>query len=175
MQNGEESNKISDDIDQGKLYFPDTAIRIQTQEEKDKDQVNLWNKGIGGVAADIRRNFTNMKERLMEKLAAPPVPVPAEALENARLFVESLIKDVTAAAQGMTKDALQKLKNHLAEIIPSLSPQQTTKMVDEAERETMGGSEEKRKQEDQRPPSFMFPASSTFSLIKSPWTPRSKL
>lgn len=79
------------------------------------------------VGIDIRNKMGMIKERLMEKLAA--ASVPSDALENTRLFFESVIKDLTSAAHGLTKDALQKIKFHLAEILPSLSPSLTSKVI----------------------------------------------
>jgi hypothetical protein len=79
-----------------------------------------------GVAADIRRNFGAIKERLLEKLAI--ASVPADALDNARHFLESVVRDVTVAAQGLTKDALYRIKTHLVDILPSLSPAITRKV-----------------------------------------------
>uniref|UniRef100_A0A803MDP9 Uncharacterized protein n=1 Tax=Chenopodium quinoa TaxID=63459 RepID=A0A803MDP9_CHEQI len=78
------------------------------------------------VANDIKNRMSMVKDRLMEKLAA--ASVPSEALENARLYFESVIKDVTTAAQGLTKEALQRIKSHLADIMPSLSPSLTSKV-----------------------------------------------
>jgi len=49
--------------------------------------LQLWNKGFGvleaskGYFADIRRGLFHMKERLMDKLDA--IPIPREALDNA--------------------------------------------------------------------------------------------
>lgn len=106
------------------------------------EQLQLRNKGFGvleaskGYAADIRRSLFHMKERLMDKLAA--VPIPAKALDNARQSVETVIKDMTHTAQGMTKDAMQRIKGRLVEILPSLSPHHTGKIVHDAEREVLG-------------------------------------
>lgn len=106
------------------------------------EHLQLRNKGFGvleaskGYAADIRRSLFHMKERLMDKLAA--VPIPAEALDNARQSVETAIKDMTHTAQGMTKDAMQRIKGRLVEILPSLSPHHTGKIVHDAEREVLG-------------------------------------
>lgn len=105
------------------------------------EQLQLWNKGFGvleaskGYAADMRRSLFHMKERLMDKLTG--VPIPAEALDNARQSVETIIKDMTHAAQGMTKDAMQRIKGRFVEILPSLSPRHTGKIVDDAEREVL--------------------------------------
>lgn len=82
-------------------------------------------KGVA-LAADIRRNLGVMKERVLEKLGA--AAVPADALENARHFLESVVRDVTVAAHGLTKDALHRVKTHLVDILPSLSPAITTKV-----------------------------------------------
>lgn len=79
-----------------------------------------------GVAGDIKRSLSQVKDRIVDKLAA--VPVPADALDNARQSLESIIKDVTHAAQGLTKDAVHKIKVRLAEILPFLSPNQTGKV-----------------------------------------------
>ena len=79
-----------------------------------------------GVATDIRKNFGVIKERVLEKLAAASVPV--DALDNARHFLEGVVRDVTVAAQGLTKDALHRIKTHLVDIMPSLSPAITRKV-----------------------------------------------
>ncbi|KAG9450166.1 hypothetical protein H6P81_010131 [Aristolochia fimbriata] len=133
------------DVGQGELYAPKHAVRVLN----DGDVINRNNiKAVGTstlkpvleaskvVAADVRRNLSLIKDKLMDKLAA--APVPAEALDNARHFVESAVRDVANAAQGLTKDALNRIKTHLAEIIPSLSPHLTAKMVEDAEKEAMG-------------------------------------
>ncbi|XWS20577.1 hypothetical protein CRYUN_Cryun31cG0114200 [Craigia yunnanensis] len=130
-------------------------------------------KGVA-LAADIRRNLGVIKERVLEKLAA--AAVPADALENARHFLESMVRDVTVAAHGLTKDALHRVKTHLVDILPSLSPTITRKMVDDAEKEAneekeTGGEHEgdERRQDDQQlggKSSFVSPASSLFALIK---------
>lgn len=105
------------------------------------EHLQLWNKGFGvleaskGYAADMRRSFFHMKERLMDKLTA--VPIPAEALDNARQSVETIIKDMTHAAQGVTKDAMQRIKGRFVEILPSLSHRHTGKIVEDAEREVL--------------------------------------
>lgn len=62
----------------------------------------------------------------MEKMAS--AAVPADALDNARHFLETVVRDLTVAAQGLTKDALQRIKAHLVQILPSLSPAITTKV-----------------------------------------------
>ncbi|XP_021763946.1 uncharacterized protein LOC110728611 [Chenopodium quinoa] len=131
------------------------------------------------VANDIKNRMSMVKERLMEKLAA--ASVPSEALENARLYFESVIKDVTTAAQGLTKEALQRIKSHLADIMPSLSPSLTSKMVDDAEEEATtvesraaeGKEFEGESNEELKSKAYASPVSSFFSnyLIK----PTSKL
>lgn len=132
-----------------------------------------------GVVIDIRNRTGMVKERLMEKLAA--ASVPSDALENARHFFESVIKDVTSAAQGLTKEALQKIKSHLADILPSLSPSLTSKMVDDAEKEATtretreddGEDVDKEDNEVHKGKAYASPVSSLFSnyLVK----PTSKL
>ncbi|KAA3489411.1 hypothetical protein EPI10_033032 [Gossypium australe] len=127
------------------------------------------------LAADIKRNLGVIKERVLEKLAA--AAVPADALENARHFLESVVRDVTVAAQGLTKDALHRIKTHLVDILPSLSPAITRKMVDDAEKEAneehesegeQQEGEEARQDEHQLSgkSTFVSPASSLFALIK---------
>lgn len=169
------------------------------------EHMHLWNKGMEVLeaskeyAADIGRSLFHMKERLMYKLAA--VPIPAEALDNARQSVETIIKDMTHAAQGLTKDAVQRIKSRLVEILPSLSPTQTEKIVDDAETEVLDMSQgsatrdasrderkilsaESTKQENQRQdasPSkswFISPASAfpiNMGRLKRPFSPRSRL
>ncbi|KAL5554346.1 hypothetical protein UlMin_041747 [Ulmus minor] len=91
------------------------------------------------VAADLRRNLGVVKEKLLEKLSA--ASVPADALDNTRHFLESVVKDVTGAAHGLTKEALLRIKTHLVDLFPSLSPTLTSKMVDEAETEANNNDE----------------------------------
>ena len=62
----------------------------------------MWNKrkvvieDSRGVVADIHRSLSQMKDRIMDKLRI--VPIPTEALDNARNSMESIIKDVTQAS-----------------------------------------------------------------------------
>jgi len=92
----------------------------------------LQNKDFGvleaskGYVADIRRILFHMKEILMNKLVV--VPILGEALDNARQLVETIIKYMNNAAQGMTKDVMQRIKGRLIEILPSLSPHHTGKV-----------------------------------------------
>lgn len=78
------------------------------------------------VVVMIRRNLGSIKEKVLGKLAA--ASVPADALENSRHFIESAIRDVTVAAHGLTRDALLRIKTHLAELLPPLSPNITRKV-----------------------------------------------
>ncbi|KAK8641694.1 hypothetical protein V6N13_011073 [Hibiscus sabdariffa] len=126
------------------------------------------------LAADIKRNLGVIKERVLEKLAA--AAVPADALENARHVLESVVRDVTVAAHGLTKDALHRIKTRLVDILPSLSPAITRKMVDDAEKEANEEHEsegehegEETRQDDHQlsgKSTFASPASSLFALIK---------
>ncbi|GLU21918.1 hypothetical protein SLE2022_380290 [Rubroshorea leprosula] len=111
------------EVRHGELYSPDHAIKIRAAEV---------GEGMMKVV-DIKRNLGVIKERVLEKLAA--AAVPADALENARHLLESVVRDVTVAAHGLTMDALQRIKNLLVDILPSLSPAIATKMVDDAEKE----------------------------------------
>lgn len=147
-KNKNEEEEEENGSGQGNLYSPDHALHLQTNgkgSENRADHTHLWNKGKGvleasrGVAADIRRSLSQVKDKIVDKLAA--VPVPAEALDTARQSLESIIKDVTQAAQGLTKEAVHRIKIRLAEILPFLSPNQTGKIVDDVEREVMDMSE----------------------------------
>lgn len=91
------------------------------------------------VAADIRGSLFQMKEMLVDKLAA--VPIPAESLESARQSIESILREATQTAYGMTKDAMQRIRLRLVEIIPSLSASETREIVDDVEREMLDMSE----------------------------------
>ncbi|KAF5739197.1 hypothetical protein HS088_TW12G00398 [Tripterygium wilfordii] len=53
-----------------------------------------------GVVEDIR-NLGNIKDKVLEKLAA--AAVPKDALENARNYLEMVARDVTVAGQGLTR------------------------------------------------------------------------
>lgn len=72
------------------------------------------------------KNLASVKDKVLVKLAA--AAVPSESLENAKQFLEGVIKDFAGAAQGMTKDALHRIKTHLADILPSVSPAVTGKV-----------------------------------------------
>ncbi|KAH9305394.1 hypothetical protein KI387_009798 [Taxus chinensis] len=169
------------------------------------EHMQLWNKGMEVLeaskeyAADFGRSLFHMKERLMEKLAA--VPIPADALDNARQSVESIIKDMTHAAQGLTKDAVHRIKSRLVEILPSLSPTQTEKIVDDAETEVLdlsqgvatgdalrdkgktslpeSGKQDIRNEEASPSKSWFIAPASSFSInmgrLKMPFSPRSRM
>ncbi|GAY58180.1 F17F16.6 protein [Citrus sinensis] len=98
------------------------------------------------VVVMIRRNLGSIKEKVLGKLAS--ASVPADALENSRHFIESVIRDVTVAAHGLTRDALLRIKTHLADLLPSLSPNITRKIVDDAEKETSIGTSDGEKEEE---------------------------
>ncbi|KAJ7973979.1 F17F16.6 protein, partial [Quillaja saponaria] len=149
------------DVGQGKLYAPQYAIKVDkndtsttittppsgsniTQEATKNHQTTT----SMGVATDIRRNFVTIKERLIEKLAV--AAVPADALDNARHFLETVVRDVTVAAQGLTKDALNRIKTQLVDLLPSLSPTITRKMVDDADKEANEGKEEMGDDQEQK-------------------------
>ncbi|MCO5568865.1 hypothetical protein L7F22_022567 [Adiantum nelumboides] len=90
-----------------------------------------------GVAADLKGSFgriAQMKGMLIEKLSSMPT-IPADSLEHARHSIESIISDATQSAYGKTKDAMSRIRLKLVEIIPSLSPHETKKIVDDVERE----------------------------------------
>lgn len=114
---------------QAKLYSPDYAIKINTKDHlknsEKKDHHHQNNSSMVGIY-DIKNKMGLVKERLMEKLVA--ASVPSDALENAKILIESTIKDFTSAAQGLTVEALHKIKFHLAHILPSLSPSLTSKV-----------------------------------------------
>ncbi|KAK9282176.1 hypothetical protein L1049_005088 [Liquidambar formosana] len=57
------------------------------------------------------------------------------------------VRDVTVAAHGLTEDALHRIRSHLTEILPSLSPAYTRQMVDDAEKEAFREGEGERREE----------------------------
>lgn len=92
-----------------------------------------------GVAADLKGSFGRlfeMKSVLLEKLASMPT-VSAEMLEHARHSIESIVSDATHSAYGKTRDAMVRIRVKLIEVIPSLSPHETKKIVDDVEREVL--------------------------------------
>lgn len=92
-----------------------------------------------GVAADLRGGFSRLlqtKDMLIEKLAAVPT-IPAESLDHARHSIESIVSEATQSAYGKTRDAMLRIRLKLMEIIPSLSPHETKKIVDDVEREVL--------------------------------------
>lgn len=114
-------------VGQGELCSPSHAIKVSNN-KANQEPSSLLPSSMGlGVAADhIRWNLEAIKDRLLEKLAA--AAVPADALDSARHFLESVVKDVTGAAHGITKDALHRIRTHLVDILPSLSPETTNKV-----------------------------------------------
>eukprot|EP00249_Psilotum_nudum_P021967 c28320_g1_i2 orf=431-1387(-) len=116
------------------------------QEEREKgDRNQMWQKGKNALeasmemAADFRGSLFLLKETLVKKLAA--VPIPAESLDIARQSIESIIREATLAAYGMTKDVVQRIRLSLVEILPVLSLKETREIVDDAEREVVNMSE----------------------------------
>ncbi|XP_057988903.1 uncharacterized protein LOC110665729 isoform X3 [Hevea brasiliensis] len=77
-----------------------------------------------GVMEEIRRHVRVIKEKLSA------AAIPADALETAHHFLETVVKDVTFAAHGLTKDALNRIKTRLVDILPSLFPAITRKVID---------------------------------------------
>ena len=67
-----------------------------------------------------------IKDKLLEKLTA--AAVPADALDNARHFLETVVRDVRLAAHGLTMDAFNRIKSHLSDFLPSLSPSLANKV-----------------------------------------------
>ncbi|KAF3496936.1 hypothetical protein DY000_02054965 [Brassica cretica] len=137
----------SDGVGQGKLYSPDHAIKVATKLDAIKIATSPERISENSEEEKQRlKSLATVKDKVVEKLAA--AAVPSESLENAKQFLEGVIKDFAGAAQGMTKDALHRIKTHLAVILPSVSPSVTGKIVDDAEKEAINGDEE----EDERKP-----------------------
>ncbi|KAM6589928.1 hypothetical protein CsatA_012533 [Cannabis sativa] len=106
--------------------------------------------------------LANVKEKVLEKLAA--AAVPAEALDKARRLLETTVRDATQAAHAISKDAIFRIKTHLVDIFPSFSPALTSKMVDEAEKEAVAAETETNKDENSitissHPESYNIPTS----------------
>lgn len=90
-------------VGQGEFYSPSHAIKVSNNKANQEPSSPLPSSMGLGVAADhIRWNLGAIKDRLLEKLAA--AAVPADALDSARHLLESIVKDVTGAAHGITKD-----------------------------------------------------------------------
>jgi len=124
-------------IGQGELYSPAYALKIDPRINPHENGLGLEEQGdlegsshvVGrGVAMDIKNRMVMVKDRLLEKLAA--ASVPSDALDNAKHFIETVIRDVTSTAQGLTKEALQRIKSHLADVLPFLSLSQASEVVD---------------------------------------------
>ena len=116
----------------GKRYAQEFAIKVKNsiskQETAEAEQKTSSQNEARLVVeeGDMRRNFTAIKERLLEKLTV--AAVPTDALDNARQFLETVVRDVTLAAQVLTRDALHRIKTHLVDLLPSLSPVVTTRV-----------------------------------------------
>lgn len=112
--------EVDENVGQGELYSPDHAIKISSEKPKLTNSEEEEERMLG------LKSLAAVKDKVLEKLAA--AAVPSESLENAKQFLEGVIKDLAGAAQGMTKDALHRIKTHLAVILPSLSPAVTGKV-----------------------------------------------
>ncbi|KAH9626776.1 hypothetical protein KSS87_006978 [Heliosperma pusillum] len=134
------------------LKFNTTKHNITHNNYNNNNNYKENNMVVKGVASDIRSRMNTLKDRVMEKLTA--ASVPSDKLENARSFLETMIKDVTTKAQGITKDALQRIKSHLVDILPSMSPTLTSKMVDDAEEEAESIENDKRDNKDMKEDKF---------------------
>lgn len=119
------ATKLDENVGQGELYSPDHAIRIVTNPEKISEKPKLNSEEEKQRMLGLK-SLATVKDKVLEKLAA--AAVPSESLENAKQFLEGVIKDFAGAAQGMTKDALHRIKTHLAVILPSVSPSVTGKV-----------------------------------------------
>ncbi|AAG09085.1 Hypothetical Protein [Arabidopsis thaliana] len=184
---------VSDDVGQGKLYSPNHAIKISPESDENVGQGNLYSPdhaikiatnpdSVDSSSEEEEgekqrktimlglKNLAAVKDKVLEKLSA--ASVPSESLENAKQFLEGAIKDFAGAAQGMTKDALHRIKTQLAVIVPSVSPAVTEKIVDDAEKEAIDGEEEdesKSKESSGKLP-FVSPTSSFFSSLAKPFS-----
>ncbi|KAL5749441.1 hypothetical protein ACOSP7_024044 [Xanthoceras sorbifolium] len=125
-------------VGQGELYSPPYAIQlIPTNKQQQLQQDTI---------AKMVIRLVTIKEKVLEKLAS--APVPADALDTARHFLETVVRDFIVAAHGLTKDALLRINTHLVPLLPSLSPNITRKMVDDAEEEANIESDEKEGEEE---------------------------
>ncbi|KAJ8449962.1 hypothetical protein Cgig2_029324 [Carnegiea gigantea] len=161
-EQNDDADERKEGVGQGELYSPAYAVKIDPKNPHENDRGLGLGLGVGergefeggsntvekGVGMDTRNRMVLIKDRLLEKLAA--ASVPSDALENAKHFIETVIRDVTSAAQGLTKEALQRIKFHLADVFPSLSPSHTAKMVDDAEKEAGGGERVEDKEEEEK-------------------------
>ncbi|EOA39445.1 hypothetical protein CARUB_v10012617mg [Capsella rubella] len=173
------ATKRYENVEQGKLYSPDHAIKISekpnpenTVESSDSEEGEKQSKTMVLLGM---KNLASVKDKVLEKLAA--ASVPSESLENTKQFLEGVIKDFAGAAQGMTKDALHRIKTHLTVILPSVSPDVTGKIVDDAEKEAIKGEEEdERKSKDSSGDEvtgklpYVSPASSFFGSLAKPFS-----
>ncbi|VVA91568.1 unnamed protein product [Arabis nemorensis] len=121
------------------------------------------------------KNLAEVKDKVLDKLAA--AAVPSESLENTKQFLEGVIKDFAGAAHGMTKDALHRIKTHLADILPSVSPAVTGKIVDDAEKEAINGEEEDERDSEETSGDevagklpYVAPTSSFFGSLAKPFS-----
>lgn len=133
-----------------------------------------------GVAADLRGSFSRllqMKDMLIVKLAAVPT-IPAETLDHARHSIESIVSEATQSAYGKTRDAMLRIRLKLMEILPSLSPHETKKIVDDVEQEVLdmskaanGDSIPPEKLKDEVKDGNIGVSASTASAVMSPPAP----
>ncbi|XP_010537763.1 PREDICTED: uncharacterized protein LOC104812345 isoform X2 [Tarenaya hassleriana] len=167
------------DVGQGELYSPEYAIKISTENPNNSEEKSEGiesTKMKKGMVVGLK-NLSAVKDKVIEKLAA--AAVPSETLENARQFLEGVVREVATTAHGLTKDALHRIKTHLVDILPSLSPVLTRKMVDDAEKEADGEAGSNKEEEggggggsnskEHRHP-FVSPTSSFFGSLAKPFS-----
>ncbi|CAI0409931.1 unnamed protein product [Linum tenue] len=113
--------EVEDDVGQGKLYSPAAAINHSRDAPKQ-----------GKKEEQEERKMRTIMEKVLEKLGAAS-SVPKQAIDNFRQFLDSMVKEASVAAHGITmKDGLDRIKNCLLDILPSSL---ASKLVDDAEKE----------------------------------------
>lgn len=148
-------NNEDEKIGQGELYSPNHAVKLPTKNHNNRHHHHHQDTP---ELSSIKWRMGLLKDKLIEKLSDATATNSISSmtrtatnesdlndqqnqqktsLENAKSFIETIIRDVGQAAQGRTKDALQRIKSHLADIFPSLSPSLTSKIVDDAENEAI--------------------------------------
>ncbi|TQD76196.1 hypothetical protein C1H46_038281 [Malus baccata] len=142
-----------DDLGQGELYSPAYSINVRNNKANLDANVGQGELYSPSHAIIVSNNKANQEPSLLLP-SSMGLAVAADHI-SARHFLESVVKDVTGAAHGITKDALHRVRTHLVDILPSLSPETANKMVDEAEREANNigggpGREDERKNEEGR-------------------------
>ncbi|MCO5554385.1 hypothetical protein L7F22_007915 [Adiantum nelumboides] len=126
-------------IGQGNLYAPPSSV--PTSQQLNDSPISYYHEGVVAdndtpVESGSGRDSTVKLavEKAMEKVKGI---VPAESLDKALHVILSAFRD----AESSTKDAVQRVKARLSDILPASNHSEVEKVVDDVQQEVLNKSE----------------------------------